>query len=540
MSVILFILSINLSSFLLNRAEGLEITEEKSLNHVSFVDDLKLYARSYEIAKLLLDIITTFSNDVGMTFGESKCAYIYIEHGKRKSLGKSIKINGLTVRELEHGEMYTYLGQDESIRYNGPLNKERVTNEYKRRVRKIWSSDLYSNNKVTTHNTFAIPVITPTIGIINWTKQEIRNLDIATRRFLTYTGSLHKRSDVDRLYVPRKLGGRGLTSVQDTYITRTIALGNHLEEKPNSNELLQKVKEHEQDHIIRLSNEFKKELGITSLGITTDIVKDQIKRQHLEQWKQKPLHSYLFRRIEEQAEIDQRATTEWMNTLISSHLEGYATALQEQEIGTRVTIKRRVKDQKLPTKCRLCKKQNEDVFHVVGSCPEMSSNLYTTARHNPVAKVILNEVIKEDQQPRIDHPLPVISTPTKEIWWDKPLQTPNKIEHNRPDIVIWDRNRTTCTIIEVGVPLDFNIASRQRNKADKYIPLISELQQMYPGFKYQFAPIILGALGTVPNRLKEELLKLNIAEGQVRNVIKRLQKTAIIGSIKVMKTFIKL
>ena len=156
LSVILFILSVNPSSFLLNRAEGFEITEEKSLNHVFFVDDLKLYARSYELAKLLLDIITTFSLS-GMTFRESKCAYIYIEYGKRKSLGKSVKINGLTVRELEHGEMYTYLGQDESITYNGPLNKERVTNEYKRRVRKIWSSDLYSNNKITAHNTFAIP-----------------------------------------------------------------------------------------------------------------------------------------------------------------------------------------------------------------------------------------------------------------------------------------------------------------------------------------------------------------------------------------------
>ena len=53
---------------------------------------------------------------------------------------------------------------------------------------------------------------------------------------------------------------------------------------------------------------------MTSPGIiTTDIVKGQIKRQHLEQWKQKPLHSYLFRRIEDQEEIGQRATTEWMN-----------------------------------------------------------------------------------------------------------------------------------------------------------------------------------------------------------------------------------
>ena len=142
LSVSLFILSVNPSSFLLNRAKGFEIIEEKSLNHIFFRDDLKLYARCYELVKLLLDIITTFSNDVGLTFGESKCAYIYIEHRKRKSLGKSIKINGLTVRELEHGEMYTNLSQDESISYNGPLNKEGVTSEYKRRVRKIWNSDL--------------------------------------------------------------------------------------------------------------------------------------------------------------------------------------------------------------------------------------------------------------------------------------------------------------------------------------------------------------------------------------------------------------
>ena len=40
LSVILFILSVNPSSFLLNRAERFEITEKKSLNHIVFVDDL--------------------------------------------------------------------------------------------------------------------------------------------------------------------------------------------------------------------------------------------------------------------------------------------------------------------------------------------------------------------------------------------------------------------------------------------------------------------------------------------------------------------
>ena len=126
-------------------------------------------------AKLLSDIITTFTKGVGMSFGEQKCAYICVERGKRKSLGKSIEINGLKMKELQEEELYTYLGQDEAVGYDGVLNKEKVTKEYKRRVWKIWTSELYSGNKVTAHNTFAVPLIIPTIGILNWTRKEIED-----------------------------------------------------------------------------------------------------------------------------------------------------------------------------------------------------------------------------------------------------------------------------------------------------------------------------------------------------------------------------
>ena len=85
--------------------------------------------------------------------------HTYIHTYGRKSGKGPIEINGLKVRELKDQEEYKYLGQDESVGYNGPLNKERVVKEYKKRVRKIWSSALYSNNKVTAHNTLAVPVI---------------------------------------------------------------------------------------------------------------------------------------------------------------------------------------------------------------------------------------------------------------------------------------------------------------------------------------------------------------------------------------------
>ena len=37
-----------------------------------------------------------------------------------------------------------------------------------KRIHKISSSELYSNNKVIAHDTFAIPVLAPRFGIIKW------------------------------------------------------------------------------------------------------------------------------------------------------------------------------------------------------------------------------------------------------------------------------------------------------------------------------------------------------------------------------------
>ena len=56
------------------------------------------------------------------------------------------------------------------------------------------------------------------------------------------------------------------------------------------------------------------------------------------------MHGYIFRKVEVAQEIDTQASHNWLNTGLSSGVEGYATALQKQEIPTKVTIKRRTKD----------------------------------------------------------------------------------------------------------------------------------------------------------------------------------------------------
>ena len=192
LSLLLFILSVNPLSFLLKNLPGYKIGEpgksDISISHLLIVDDLKTYASDKKGAKLQLDLISQFTGDISMQLRSDKCAYLNIERANQKPLWNILTLDETKLAELTEGKCYKYLGQDENIGFNDVLNKERIIKEYMKRIRKIWSSELYSNNKVIAHNMFAIPVLTPTFGIIKWTKDELEKMDVKTRKILSCNG----------------------------------------------------------------------------------------------------------------------------------------------------------------------------------------------------------------------------------------------------------------------------------------------------------------------------------------------------------------
>ena len=345
----------------------------------------------------------------------------------------------------------------------------------------------------------------PTFSILDWTKQEITFLDIATRKILAYTGSLQKWSDINRLYATQKNGGRGLTLIEDAFMSRVISVADHLTKEASNNPIINMIKEHKENSILSLGREFKRNLDLPEhKEANRNTVRSKIKGEGLRKWKTKPLHGYLLHKIEKDIETDQTSTPEWMNTGITSHAEGYVLAMQEQEIAMRAMIKRRQKDDALPIKCRLCKGQEQTVFHVLGSFPSLSSNLYTDHRHDKLGEIIVQEILRDNQvKKHWGPPAEVTKTSTKEIWWNQHIHTTKK-KYNQSDIVVWEQQRKLCTIVELSVPLDFNVSSCQTSKVGNYVPLVSELHQMY-----QIVPIIIGALG-LPKSLPEYLIKLNI------------------------------
>ena len=52
-------------------------------------------------------------------------------------------------------------------------------------------------------------------GIIDWTKEEISEMDRKTRKLLTIYGAFHPKSSVNRLYMKRKHEGRGLINIEE-------------------------------------------------------------------------------------------------------------------------------------------------------------------------------------------------------------------------------------------------------------------------------------------------------------------------------------
>ena len=95
-----------------------------SITHLFCVDDLKLYASNLQEATKLLDLVTTFSNNIRMKFGKSKCAYLKIEKGLIKQSAQNLEINNVCIKPIKEGESYKYLGQDENLGYVASLNKE--------------------------------------------------------------------------------------------------------------------------------------------------------------------------------------------------------------------------------------------------------------------------------------------------------------------------------------------------------------------------------------------------------------------------------
>ena len=94
-------------------------------------------------------------------------------------------------------------------------SRDEKKKDYLRRTGKLLETKLYCRNLIKETNTCAVHLVRYSGPLLKWTKEDIKQMDQRTRKPMIMLKALHHRNDLDRLYVSRKEGGRGLTSIED-------------------------------------------------------------------------------------------------------------------------------------------------------------------------------------------------------------------------------------------------------------------------------------------------------------------------------------
>ena len=127
----------------------------KPINHLLFMDDLKLYGASKNQLGSLVQVIRIFSQGIKMSFRLDKCAVLEMRRGRQ--IGSS----GIELPDDQHiGEIeeegYKYLGILQLDKTLNTMMKGKITSEYIRRVKKLCRSKLNGGNLIDGINTWAV------------------------------------------------------------------------------------------------------------------------------------------------------------------------------------------------------------------------------------------------------------------------------------------------------------------------------------------------------------------------------------------------
>ena len=156
----------------------------EKINHLLFMDNLKLYGKSENEIKGLVSTVQVFSQDIVMEFGIKKGCVIIMNRGKVKSTDGIELPSGEKIREIEE-DGYKYLGILEYDRVKEQEMKDKFRNEYFRRAKLILKSKLNGRNKIMALNTWAVSILRYGAGILKWNKNELQEIDRKARKFTT-------------------------------------------------------------------------------------------------------------------------------------------------------------------------------------------------------------------------------------------------------------------------------------------------------------------------------------------------------------------
>ena len=428
------------------------------------------------------------------------------------------------------------------------LTRAALLSTFKKRVKSILKTELNAKNVLNAIGEYAVPVLTYTFGVINWTEQEIKDADIHVRKQLNMFRMFEIRSDVDRLYVPRMMGGRGLMSIWDSFKSTLVRLAHYMNHADDKH--IKACAVFDKNLLFSITKKAEKFAGAAEFEMPKDLANKPILKQakiiakrfkeatskdRYEKFVSKPQHGVHFRQMTEY-DIDMKSSLKWLEKChLSPQSESYICGMQELAIFTRWHEKNILKTNTDDT-CRVCKKETETTSHILAGCDTLAKKEYLE-RHNRVANYVHYEICKKyniqtEKKWHLHCPAEVYMDNKVEILWDMILTTDREVGANRPDIVVRDKLNGKVYIIDISCPSDTNVIKKENEKISKYSGLRVELGKMWKS-ECVVVPVVIGGLGCISPKFANYLriIPANIS-------IEMCLKLTLIGSEKIMRSFL--
>nr|CAH7756697.1 unnamed protein product [Callosobruchus chinensis] len=465
------------------------------VTHLFYMDDLKLYASAQRDLQHLLSVVQDYSHAIGMEFKTDK---------RRGDSGEEDQlVDGSILRQLHAGDTYTYLGVAQSHIQEAKIVKECLRRKYLHRLRQIWSSELSGKNKVAATNMLAVQLLLYTFGAIHWTVEELRQLDTKTRKRMNMERSLHPKSSVPRIYLPRHLGGRGLLSLERLHNRVVLATACYVTR--STDPLICFVREHEKagkgaflfKAAIRAADELSLAIDFTrrcqrSITVLAPAqLKTHIKAAEVEfllkLHKDKQMHGIFYKHLEEHGLSQQLTFSFPRSSGLKSETEGFIMACQDGVFNTLV-YRSRVMGVNVPDgRCRACRQAPETLMYLLSAWDIES----------------------------------VVESERCRIYWNYSFPTLELVQANKPDIVLLDHQQKTMFVIEFSAPAEVNIVSKEGEKRTKYQDLLGQLRRLWADYTVSLLVMVMGFLGGMRNTLLSALRAMPVTKA-VRKVLQSL------------------
>ena len=240
------------------------------------------------------------------------------------------------------------------------------------------------------------------------------------------------------------------------------------------------------------------------------VLKRSKKEKRLEGWEEKVLHGQYLRHTKEVR--SDRCWAWFQNGDLKRETERLIVAAQNQSIRKNL-VKAKIDKSQGDSLCRLCRKVDESIDHIISGCSKLAQKEYKS-RHDNLGKIELWKLARkcnfEAGDKWYEHELEsVLENEDYKIFWDFSIQTDHVIEARRPDLVVVDKKERSCKMINFAVPGDSTIEEKEKDKIEKYQDLGRELQKIW-NVKVKIISLVVGSLGAISNQFGNRLKQIGI------------------------------